>query len=121
MTTTENLILAVLSATEERKELALKVLRGEAEVGMAKLSATLQEITKRVEVSSCTRREMPGAEQAKTAFVAKRTAAKYCALSQRTLDYARERGELPFYKVGSKVVFLIKDLDTFMKMYRIAV
>ena len=57
----------------------------------------------------------------KTAFVDKRTAAKYCALSQRTIDTAREDGELVFYKVGRRVVFRIADLDVFMGRCRVAV
>ncbi len=60
-------------------------------------------------------------EQLKTGFVSKRMAAMYCALSQRSLDYARERGELPFHKVGKKVVFKMKDLDAFMAQFRVAV
>ncbi len=60
-------------------------------------------------------------EQLKSGFVSKRMAAIYCALSQRSLDYARERGDLPFHKVGKKVVFQMKDLDAFMARYRVAV
>ena len=56
-----------------------------------------------------------------SAFVDKRTAAKYCALSQRTIDYAREHGELVFYKVGRKVVFRVADLDAYMARCRVAV
>ena len=60
-------------------------------------------------------------EQVKNAFMSKRAAAGYCALSPRSLDYARERGELPFHKVGAKVVFRVKDLDAFMGRFRVAV
>ncbi len=60
-------------------------------------------------------------EQLKNAFMTKRAAAGYCALSPRFLDYARERGDLPFHKVGKKVVFQVKDLDAFMAEYRVAV
>ena len=121
MTTTETLILAVLSATEERKESALKVLRGEAVVGKAELFSAQKESTNHLGVKSDQRRVESGDEPVKTGFVPKRTAAKYCALSQRTIDYARERGELPYYKVGRKVVFLVRDLDIFMKRCRVAV
>ena len=62
-----------------------------------------------------------GREQVKTGFLGKRAASGYCALSQRSLDYARERGDLPFHKVGKKVVFRISDLDAFMGRYRVAV
>lgn len=51
----------------------------------------------------------------------KRNSAKYTALSIRKLDYARERGELPFYKCGKKVVFRTADLDTYMARFRVAV
>jgi hypothetical protein len=60
-------------------------------------------------------------EQAKSVFLSKRAAAGYCALSQRTLDYARGRGDLPYHKVGSKVVFRVSDLDAFMGSHRVEV
>ncbi len=60
-------------------------------------------------------------EQVKAAFMTKRAAAIYCALSLRTMDYARARGDLPYHKIGTKVVFRISDLDAYMERYRVAV
>jgi hypothetical protein len=65
--------------------------------------------------------EISGREQVKSGFVGKRAASAYCALGLRTMDYARERGELPFYKVGKKVVYRMSDLDVFMARCRVAV
>lgn len=62
-----------------------------------------------------------GTGQDGVGFMSKRGAAAYCALSPRSLDYARERGELPFHKVGKKVVFRISDLEAFMARFRVAV
>jgi hypothetical protein len=60
MTMTETLILAVLSATDTRKEVALKVLRGEVDVSdqgptqkMAESFVNLRECGRRVGVSAC--------------------------------------------------------------------
>lgn len=116
MTTTETLILAVLSATDERKEAVLRMLRGNVEIGMVRASALPREIAKPVATNNTRESEF-----VKTGFVGKRTAAKYCALSSRTLDYARERGDLPYHKVGNKVLFMTKDLDSFMARYRVEV
>lgn len=41
----------------------------------------------------------------------------YTGLSERTLDYARERGELPFFKVGKRVLFSRGDLDAYLKRH----
>ena len=125
MTILEELMRAVLSATEEQRSAALRVLRGEAEVGkrtefrMAEALETLKECARVLGGSS--RMEGVGRDQVKTGFVDKRTAARYCALSQRTLDYARERGDLPYHKVHRKVLFKMADLDAYMAQTRVAV
>jgi len=55
-------------------------------------------------------------------YLPKRAAAEYVGLSQRTLDYARSRGDLPFYKIGPrKVVFRVADLDKYMTRFRVDV
>jgi hypothetical protein len=71
-------------------------------------------------VESRTTTSVAGRDAAKTAFLGKRAASGYCALSPRTLDYARERGDLPYHKIGTKVVFRISDLDAFMGLHRVA-
>jgi predicted DNA-binding transcriptional regulator AlpA len=71
MTTTESLILAVLSATEERKEVALKVLRGDIATEQntvrgkdTETYVTLREVGRRLGVSACSlwRWGVPGHE-----------------------------------------------------------
>lgn len=71
MTMTETLILAILSATDARKAAALRVLRGEAEIGTSKAESkepepfiTLKECAKRLGVSACSlwRWGVPGHE-----------------------------------------------------------
>lgn len=59
--------------------------------------------------------------QAEQSYVDKRGAARFTALSVRKLDYARESGALPFYKVGKKVVYRTADLDAYMNRFRVAV
>lgn len=114
MTTTESLILAVLSATDERKEAILRMLRGDANSRHPIEGHTLAK-------SPSKSQERPENLTVKSGFVSKRAAANYCSLSPRSLDYARERGDLPYHKVGKKVVFQMKDLEDFMKRYRVAV
>lgn len=116
MTTTETLILAVLSATEERKETVLRMLRGNLEIAMVRAVVPPRESAKPLATNNTRENEF-----VKAGFVGKRTAAKYCALSPRTLDYARGRGDLPYHKVGNKVLFMTKDLDSFMARYRVEV
>jgi excisionase family DNA binding protein len=48
-------------------------------------------------------------------------AVSYTGMSRRTLDYAKDAGELPFIKKGKKVVFARDDLDTWMLRDRVAV
>lgn len=55
------------------------------------------------------------------AFVDKRGAAKLLAQSVRALDYARARGDLPFYRHHGKVCFAIRDLQTYMERFRVDV
>jgi len=51
-------------------------------------------------------------------YLTKAQACVYTALSERTLDYARERGELTFYKHGKRVLFKRGDLDAWMERHR---
>ena len=49
-------------------------------------------------------------------------AAKYLNVSVRTIDQLKHNGDLPFCRVGRKVIlFLKKDLDAFLLSRRIAV
>lgn len=55
------------------------------------------------------------------AFFDKHGAAARCAISVRSLDYARARGDLPFYQHGRKVLFSAADLDRYMERFRVDV
>ena len=54
-------------------------------------------------------------------YLTKRVAAGYLSLSERSLDYARQRGEVPFFRVGARVLFKREDLDRWMQRKRIAI
>ena len=54
-------------------------------------------------------------------YVGKAEAANYAGQCVRTLDYARERGDLPYYRVGRKVLFRVADLDAWMDRFRVDV
>lgn len=51
-------------------------------------------------------------------YLTKIQAQTYTGLSERTLDYARERRELTFYKHGKRVLFKRSDLDAWMERHR---
>ena len=51
-------------------------------------------------------------------FLTKAQATVYTSLSARSLDYARERQEIPFYKKGKRVLFKRADLDAWMERHR---
>jgi len=51
-------------------------------------------------------------------YLTKAQAQTYTGLSERTLDYVRERQELKFYKVGKRVLFKRGDLDAWMERHR---
>jgi excisionase family DNA binding protein len=51
-------------------------------------------------------------------YLTKPQAQFYTGLSERTLDYARERQELTFYKHGKRVLFKKEDLDAWMERHR---
>jgi len=57
----------------------------------------------------------------KPSYVDKHGARDYSSRSIRAIDYARERGELPYYRCGRKVIFRITDLDTWMERFRVDV
>ncbi len=50
-----------------------------------------------------------------------RGACEFTTLSRRTLDYAKDRGDLPFIRKGRKIVFRRSDLENFMDADRIDV
>lgn len=47
-------------------------------------------------------------------YMSKRQASAYTTMSQRMLDYARQRGELAFIKKSSRVIFKVADLDRWL-------
>jgi len=51
-------------------------------------------------------------------FLTKAQAQIYTGLSERSLDYARERGELAFYKHGKRILFKLSDLISWMERHR---
>lgn len=55
------------------------------------------------------------------AFVDKHGAQAYSGLSVRALDYARSRGDLPFYRHGRKILFRLSDLQGYMERFRVDV
>ena len=54
-----------------------------------------------------------------SAYVDKRDGSRYTGISIRSLDYAREKGALAFYRVGRKVLYRIDDLEAYMDRFRI--
>lgn len=52
-------------------------------------------------------------------YLTKAQAQVYTGLSERTLDYARERGELDSYKVGKRVLFSRVSLDVYIQQHRV--
>ena len=54
-----------------------------------------------------------------SAFVDKPAASQYTGNSIRSLDYAREKGDLAFYRVGRKVLYRIDDLEAYMDRFRV--
>jgi len=55
-------------------------------------------------------------------FLTKAQAARYTALSVRTLDSIKAGGDLPFYRFSRrKVCFRVKDLDHYMARFRVDV
>lgn len=64
---------------------------------------------------------MKTVERIEPAYLAKRDASNYAAISPRQLDRVKARGDLPYYRVGQKVVFAVADLDRYMKRFRVDV
>jgi excisionase family DNA binding protein len=54
-------------------------------------------------------------------YLTKSQACTYTGLSERTLDYARERGELASYRVGKRVLFARASLDRWLDRFRVGV
>ena len=46
-------------------------------------------------------------------------AAERLGIRWRKLDYLREHGQLPYVKIGARVLFLASDLDKFIQAHRI--
>ena len=55
------------------------------------------------------------------AYVDVRGACAFTAMCRRSLDYAKDRGELPFYRKGRKILFAVRDLKAWMERDRIDV
>lgn len=51
-------------------------------------------------------------------FVTRDQAANMLSLSTKTIDRLRTRRDLPFHLVGAKVLFLVKDLLSYMAKRR---
>lgn len=51
-------------------------------------------------------------------YLTKQQAHFYSGLSERTLDYARQRGELDSYKIGKRVLMKKSDLDAYLERHR---
>ena len=54
-------------------------------------------------------------------YVDVKNACWYTGLSRRTIDYAKQNGELPFIRKGRKILFSIEDLNTWMEKDKIDV
>ena len=54
-------------------------------------------------------------------YLDKRGATRRISMGVRSIDYARAKGELPFYRVGRKVLFRVDDLDRFIEQHRVDV
>lgn len=55
-------------------------------------------------------------------YMTKQQAAGYSSLSPRTLDSAKARGEIPFYRFGArKTLFKRSDLDRWLSTFRVEV
>jgi excisionase family DNA binding protein len=54
-------------------------------------------------------------------YLTKSKAQTYTGLSERSLDYARRRHELGFYKHGKRVLFKKSELDAWLERYRVCV
>jgi excisionase family DNA binding protein len=50
----------------------------------------------------------------------KKEAAAKLGIKSRKLDYLREAGQIPYVRIGSKVLFLDADLDRFIQQQRIS-
>ena len=50
----------------------------------------------------------------------KREAARKLGIKTRKLDYLRQAGQIPWVRIGTKVLFLDEDLDRFIQQQRIS-
>jgi excisionase family DNA binding protein len=63
-----------------------------------------------------------GVDVSEQEYFTKAEGAAYSRLSERTLDGAKARGELPFYRFGArKVLFSRRDLDKWLASMRVDV
>jgi len=53
-------------------------------------------------------------------LIRKHEAASYLGIKWRKLDYMREHGQIPFVKIGRLVLFLVSDLDDYIRKHRFA-
>lgn len=60
-------------------------------------------------------------KQASKDYMSVKEAAKYITVSSRSIDNYRSCGDLPFHKVGERVILKKSDLDAFMEKKRIDV
>ena len=52
-------------------------------------------------------------------YLNKHQASRFTSISNRSLDYARSRGELAFFKYGRKILYSIDDLKKYLQRFRI--
>ena len=106
-------VMAILetdpSITDEQSDLVSEVLNG-------RLKKSHLYPPKTESTSSPTPAKEPPKE-----FMNKKEAAKYISMSSRSLDNYRSVGDLPFHKIGAKIIFKKSDLDAFMANWRIDV
>lgn len=54
-------------------------------------------------------------------YMTKAQAAEYLTVSQRNIDYMRTRGEIPYIKMGGRVMFDRVKLDKIMQAHEVTV
>jgi len=59
--------------------------------------------------------ECPMTASTPAQYLDMRAAIEFSTMSRRTLDYAKDRGDLPFIRKGRKIVFRRSDLERWME------
>ena len=107
-------VMAILetdpSITDEQSDLVADVLYGR--IDKKRLEPRVPQIRPLVEAK-------PSPETKE--YMNNQEAIEYTGLSLRSLEAYRSKGELPYHKVGAKVVFKSTDLDGFMARCRVDV